>query len=175
MQESLGGESPGGTSSTLLGVRGRARLYSRFDPRPGRPLFGNFGAVSTGRPNMTHEISYISDAVSCVVCPTEVDIALSLPQAQARESGHSSPTNHRRHTACSRARCANCRLAWHKRAWGSTWTADVGEPPPHTWTCCLGQSYRAYRSLYDSPATSRRVLQAQRAPPGVDIHDKLQL
>jgi hypothetical protein len=98
-----------------------------------------------------------------------VDIVFSL-QAQARESGHSSPTNHRRHTACSRARCANCRLAWHKRAWGSTWTADVGEPPPHTWTCCLGQSYRAYRSLYDSPATSRcrRVLQAQCAPPGVD-------
>jgi len=121
---------------------------------------------------MRYRKVYIRRSVSVVyvVCPTEVDIALSLPQAQARESGHSSPTNHRRHTACSRARCANCRLAWHKRAWGSTWTADVGEPPPHTWTCCLGQSYRAYRSLYDSPATSRcrRVLQAQCAPPGVD-------
>ena len=34
----------------------------------------------------------------------------------------------------------------------------------------LGQSYRVHYSLYDSPVTSRcrRVLQAQRAPPGVD-------
>jgi hypothetical protein len=36
----------------------------------------------------------------------------------------------------------------------------------------LGQSYRTYRSLYDSPATSRRVLQAQRAPPGVRQHTR---
>jgi hypothetical protein len=70
--------------------------------------------------------------------------------------------------AWSGPRCANCRLAAQTNApGGSTWTADVGEPPPGP---TLGQSYRANRSLYDSPATTATAaafLQAQCDPPGV--------
>ena len=36
--------------------------------------------------------------------------------------------------AWSEPKCANCRLAAHKRAFGYMWTAGVGELPPRTWT-----------------------------------------